>query len=141
MKFQRINRADPEKVFVVCKNAYTTAALTAGQPVCWAYSGTDDGLAVTRPTTALLSHTAGIVSGTIAISGYGEIQVYGHNADALVTGTTDVAVGDKLSAKDTKLFLIKAAGTLVAGESGVIVAGQAFTTAGATAKKVFIRCM
>jgi hypothetical protein len=140
MYFQRINRTDPEKVFVVCKNARSTA-LTSGQPVCWAYNGTDDGLAVTIPATAILALVAGITEGTIAGSGYGLIQAYGHNANALVTGTTDVAVGDKLACKDAVLYLIKAAGTLVAGESGCIVAGQAFTTAGALAKKVFVRCM
>lgn len=141
MFFQRINRSDPEKVFIVAKSAYTTATLTAGQPVCFAYNGTDDGLAVTRPATALFTLVAGICAESIANGGYGLVQVYGHNADALVTGTTDVAIGDKLACKDASLFLIKSAGTLVAAESGLIVAGQAFTTAGATAKKVFIRCL
>lgn len=141
MFFQRINRTDPEKVFIVAKSCYSTASITKGQPVVFAYNGTDDGLAVTRPASALLSLVAGIAAETIANAGYGLVQVYGHNADALVTGTTDVAIGDKLACKDAVFYLIKAAGTLVAGESGVIVAGQAYTTAGAAAKKVFIRCM
>jgi hypothetical protein len=37
--------------------------------------------------------------------------------------------------------VIKDGGTLVAGESGVILALQAYTTTLAAAKKVWIRCM
>lgn len=140
MRFQRINRSDPEKVFVVCKNAAATA-LAAGDVVIWAYNATDDGLAVAYPTTTKAALVAGVVASAIAVSGYGELQCYGHNADCKVSGSTDVAIGDKLSAKTGVVNAIKAAGTLVAGESGVIVAGQAYTTTAAAAKKVFIRCM
>ena len=33
MLFQRINRSNPEKVFIVVYNSYSTAALTNGQGV------------------------------------------------------------------------------------------------------------
>lgn len=142
MKFQRINRADPEKVFVVVKNAYSTAALTSGQVVQWAYNATDDGLAVSRPTSTKRDLVAGVVEGTVAIGGYGEIQCYGHNANCLVSGGTDVAVGDKLVTKTGVFNLIKANTTNSAVPSILgIVAGQAFTTSTAAAKKVFLKCM
>ena len=35
MLFQRINRSDPEKVFIVAKNTYSTASLSNGQAVNW----------------------------------------------------------------------------------------------------------
>ena len=35
MLFKRINRADPEKIFIVVKNSYSTASLTNGQAVIW----------------------------------------------------------------------------------------------------------
>ena len=35
MLFQRINRSNPEKVFVVAYNSYSTAAITNGQYVPW----------------------------------------------------------------------------------------------------------
>lgn len=141
MFFQRINRTDPEKVFVVCKNAYSTASLTKGQVVIFAYNSTDDGLAVTRPTTTKKDLIAGVVAETIAYGGYGLMQVYGHNADCLVSGGTDVAIGDKLTAKTGVFNAIKAASTNSPGASGVLVAGQAFTTSTAAAKKVFVRCL
>lgn len=139
MKFQRINRSDPEKVFVVCKNARSTT-MTAGQAVIWAYNGTDDGLAVTIPATATRSLLAGVVSGSIAGGGYGEVQCFGHNADALVAGGTDVAVGSKLVAKNAS-FNLAVTATESIGDGGLIIGGQTFTTSTAAAKKVFIRCM
>jgi hypothetical protein len=35
MLFQRISRTNPEKIFVIVKNSYSTASLTNGQPVIW----------------------------------------------------------------------------------------------------------
>ena len=35
MLFQRINRSNPEKVFIVAYNSYSTAAITVGQGVNW----------------------------------------------------------------------------------------------------------
>ena len=146
MRYQRINRQDPEKVFVACKNAYSTTHLSAGNVVVWAYNGTDDGLAVTRPASTKLALIAGVVTGTIAISGYGEIQVYGHNADVTVKGfstATSIFVGAKLLAVNALFSVTKDTGTLVNGESGVIILGQevADDTALHTGQKVFIRCM
>lgn len=35
MLFQRINRSDPEKVFIIVKNSYSTASVTNGSALCW----------------------------------------------------------------------------------------------------------
>ena len=136
-----VNRDDPEKVFIQVKNGYSTAALTVGQLACLDTVAAD-GITVTRPATANLALLKGIVTdASIAYGEYGEAQCYGYNDVALVSGDTDVAAGDKLSAKNAVFNAIKAAGTLVAGESGVLIALQAFTTSTAAAKKVEIRCM
>lgn len=136
-----VTRTGPEKVFIQVKNGYSTASLTVGQLVCLSTTAAD-GVTVTRPATANLALLKGIVKDpTIAYGEYGEAQCYGYNEDALISGGTDVAAGDKLAAKDAVFNAIKAGGTLVAGESGVLVALQAFTTSTAAAKKVEIRCM
>ena len=137
-----VNRDGPEKIFIQVKNGYSTATVTAGQLVCLSTTAAD-GVTVTRPATANLALLKGIVtqSDGIAYGSYGEAQCYGYNAVALVSGGTDVAAGDKLSAKDAVFNAIKAAGTLVAGESGVLIALEAFTTSTAAAKKVEIRAM
>lgn len=141
MYFQRLNRSSADKVFIRVKNAWTSASLTAGQVVCFAYSGTEDGVAVTKPVTAKLNLIAGVVKGTINIGDYGDVQAYGHNEDCLVVGTTDVAVGDKLAPTNAQWYVVKEGGTAIPGESGVIVAGKAYTSTTAAAKNVFIRCL
>ena len=104
MIFQRINRSDPEKVFVVVKNGYSTAALTVGQAVMWGLSAAD-GVTVTRPTaraTNAGTAVAGVVaSSSIAVSGYGLVQVYGYHsavrARTVTGGTPAIAAGRPLA--------------------------------------------
>lgn len=142
MYFQQINASDAEAIFAQAKNAWSTAAITVGQAVCWAFNGTSDGLAVTQPTTALLPATAGLVAdASIAVSGVGRVQVYGLHSSGRVSGDTNVTAGNKLSAKTGVWNLIKAAGTLVAGESGVLISAQSYTTTATAVKKVFVRCL
>lgn len=145
MLFQRLNRSDPEKVFIVIKNTYSTAAITVGQAVCFDYTTDADGVGVTQPTTALLEVPAGIVeTASIAVGDYGLAQVYGHNANALVDGTSGLAAGDTLQIANGSFDLVKDA-TEVSGASGTIfpgfVAGEAYSTGAAAAKKVFLRLL
>lgn len=92
MLFQRINRSSPEKVFVVAKNAYSTAAITNGQGVNWDFITSVDGVGVTRPLARATNAgfgAAGIVaSASIAISDYGLIQVYGFHSAILMRSVT-----------------------------------------------------
>ena len=50
MLMNRINRTDPEKVFIVVKNSFSTASLSNGQAVIWDYTADADGVGVTKPT-------------------------------------------------------------------------------------------
>lgn len=124
------------------KNGYSTASLTVGQAVCLDTVAAD-GYTVTRPATANLNLFVGIVTQTIPYGEYGRVQTRGYNADALVSGGTDVAAGDKLVVKNGVFNLIKAAANSTNGqnpaESGCVVALQAFTTSTAAAKKVILR--
>lgn len=143
MLIQRINRSDPEKVFIVVKNSYSSAAITVGQPVCFDYTTDADGVGVTQPTTALLTMPAGIVeSSEIAAGDYGLVQVYGHNANALVDGTSGTEVGAPLIMQDGSFEVILAAevsnGDAVAYH---IVAGEDYSTGAAAAKKTFLRML
>lgn len=138
-----VNRSDPEKVFIQVKNGYSTASLTVGQLACLSTTAAD-GITVTRPATANLALLKGIVTdASIAYGAYGEAQCYGYNEVALISGGTDVTAGMKLMAKDAVFNAIKATATtsISTGESGLLIALQAFTTSTAAAKKVEIRCM
>lgn len=153
MRFQKINRDDAERVDVICQNSYSTATITYGQAVCWDYTTDADGVSVTQPTTALLPLAAGLVSAVdgIASGEYGFVRAYGHHPEGSVEGGTDVAVGDPLIAQNADFDLVKATALTIAvsatltGDqdqfSYLFVAGEAYTTAAAAAKKVFVRCM
>lgn len=99
MLFQRINRSDPEKVFIVVKNGYATAALTNGQPVMWDLTD-KDGVSVSISTGAKTPALfAGVAAETIAIGDYGLIQVFGYHPAVVVTCSTtgkNIVAGDAL---------------------------------------------
>ena len=86
MLLQRINRTDPEKIFINVQNIQGST-LTATYPCCFtgdAAAGSH-GLAVVQPATSLLPLFAGIAKDTIADDGYGLVQAYGV-ASAIVNG-------------------------------------------------------
>lgn len=88
MLFQRINRSDPEKIFVVVFNSYSTAAITNGQVVNWDFITDQDGVGVTMPLARATNQglaAAGIVAtSSIAAGDYGLCQVYGKHSAARV---------------------------------------------------------
>ena len=98
MLFQRINRSDPERIFIVVKNGYATAALTNGQPVTWDLSSVD-GVNVTKQGATDTAHAfAGVVAETIPIGGFGLVQVYGYHSAVIVDASTtaDIFTGAAL---------------------------------------------
>lgn len=99
MLHKRISRTSPERVFIVCKNGYTTASLTNGQPVMWDM-GDADGVSVTQPSAAFKRGAAfaGIVAETIASGDYGLVQVFGHHTAVIVDSSTtqDIYTGAPL---------------------------------------------
>ena len=151
MLFQRVNRTDPEKVFVICYNSYSTAALTNGQGVIWDFATDADGLGVTRPTARATNAgmaAAGVAAETIAAGSYGLLQVYGYHAATRVrtvtAGTPAIVPGRPL--------VINAAGSVFCLESvstasiAVLTFPMGFSlgsTAGWTtiAKPIFIKAL
>lgn len=91
MLWQRINRNNPEKIFAVVYNSYSTASMTNGQGVIWDFATDADGISVTRPTARATNAgfaAAGVIAETIAAGAYGLMQVYGiHTAVRMRTVT------------------------------------------------------
>jgi hypothetical protein len=143
MLFSRINRSNPEKIFMTVYNDYGTAAITVGMPVIWDYAGTADGVSVTKPTAESGIAAAGVVAdASIASGSYGLIQVWGYNADAIVDGGTDVAAGDgiTMNAAEFELYMCSTASTAVLDvPCGFAYAGITAATAAATA--VHLKCL
>lgn len=148
MLFQRVNRTDAEKVFVVAYNA-SGGAFTTGQAVCWDCGTSADGIRVTTPATATLSAFAGLTTAGIANGAYGLVQVYGYNASASVKPdiTTALVAGSIFLPVNASADLScdAAAGIDASdGKTGFIIAMQTnttMTTPVASAHKVFIRAL
>lgn len=94
MLLQRVNRSDPEKIFITVYNSYATASLTNGQACVWDYAADANGVSVTKPTdgTGRAGHYgsafAGIAAQTIAAGSYGLCQVYGYHSAVRVRSWT-----------------------------------------------------
>lgn len=141
MIFQRINRTDAEKVFVIQQNI-AGASIPAGGSVVWD-TGTPDGVRVAVPVTSTLSSLVGIANAAIADSAYGLIQAYGYRATATVINHTSVPIvaGDIMIPVTAVTYLARS-GT-ADGKSGFVTAAAAVGTGSATtvSAAVFIRCL
>jgi len=90
MLFKRISRSDPERVFIVCKNGWTTATLTNGQVVGWDL-GDADGVTVSKIGAGAqkrMASFAGVVAESIPAGEYGLLQVYGYHSAVRVDCST-----------------------------------------------------
>lgn len=148
MLFQRVNRTDAEKVFVVVYNA-SGGAFTTGQAMCWDCGTSADGIRVTTPATATLSAFAGLATAGIANGAYGLAQVYGYTASASVKPdiTTALAAGSIMLPVNGSADLScddSAGRDNSDGKSGFLIAMQTnttMTTPVASSHKVFIRAL
>ncbi len=144
MLFQRVNRDDPEKIYIVAKNS-TASIMTNGQAAVWDYITDKDGVGVEKPRAIGTNNTgnafAGIAADTIAVSGYGLFQVYGyHSAVVCQPDTTlNITTGTPLFLPVTSGFYLEtnsivstSASMEKAGYVPVAFALAAYTKAGTT---------
>ena len=158
MLFQRISRTNPEKMFIVVKNSYSTASLSNGQAVIWDWTTDCDGVGVTLATAtenvSAGQDVAGVVAETIAAGDYGLVQVYGYHSAARVRTMTAtghvyhqsqvaVAKGTPLVGGITAAFVLEgitpAETAQVLHPCGFALAAQASYTTKAIA--VFLKCL
>ena len=158
MLFQRVNRSDPEKIFIVAKNSYATASLTNGQVVIWDWTTDCDGVGVTKATAtenvSAGQDVAGVAVETIAAGSYGLLQVYGYHSAVRVHTMTStghvyhqsaaaIAKGTPLVGGITAEFVLEgitpAETAQVLHPCGFALAAQASYTTKAIA--VFLKCL
>ena len=151
MIIQRINRTNPEKVFVVCRND-TASAFTKGAPVNYKFDATRDGLDVEDINTgaAAKNHlVAGISDTAIAASQYGLAQCYGVRTDAVIlkcgTATNkNAAIGDAMVLDTANDGLSGVAAGAVTAYLAGFVMGETMASSSATVTTtatVFLRLM
>jgi hypothetical protein len=146
MLFQRVNRSDAERVFVVVQNV-TGAALVAGDALVLDHVTTVDGVRAIKPVAANLN-LVGLAASAIADTAYGLAQAYGLCTFASVLGdTTPTPAGDIIMPTTGSHNLGGAvAKTTVSNGSDVgqivlLVTGATDTLSARTSRSVFIRCL
>jgi hypothetical protein len=92
MLFQRINRSDPEKVFIIGYNS-TADAWSNGYVVRWDYSTDKDGVGLEKPAAQGAvgvgkAAIAGVVAESIASGATGLIQIWGYHSAVRVKSAT-----------------------------------------------------
>ena len=103
MEFQRVNRTDPERIFIVVRNSYSTASLTNGQWCAWDTLTDKDGVNVTKPLLQLRAAPAGVAVETSVSGAYGLVQVWGYKSDCRCLGGT--GLGTSKISNGTPLYL------------------------------------
>ena len=151
MIIQRINRTNPEKVFIITRND-TATAFIKGYPCCFSFDATRDGLDVedAKAATAVGNHLiAGVNDTALAAGAYGLAQCYGVRTDVamLKCGTAtdkNAAVGDALVLLTaSSCFSGIAAGAVSAYLAGVVMGETMASSASVvtTTGTVFLRLM
>lgn len=148
MLFQRVNRTDAEKVFIIVQNV-RGSAFAAGDAVVMDGSASADGVRVTVCAAATLGLFVGVCAAAIANSAYGLVQCYGYNSAANVINdiTTAQTVGNYLGLVAGSVNLGGASGSAAPAVGTMSHLAYALETFGtnatptATTKKVFIRAM
>lgn len=137
MLIQRINRTNPEKIFVLCFNSYATAAVTNGQGVIWDFATDANGVSITRPSARATNAgfaAAGVVAENINAGDYGLMQVFGYHsavrARVLTGGTPAIAPGRPLAINAAgSLFCLE---TMATGTGVILVFPMAFALGSST---------
>lgn len=151
MIIQRINRTNPEKVFIVVRND-ESAAMTKGTPITFKFDGTRDGLDAQDSKTGAAAKNglcAGIADSAIAAGAYGLAQCYGIRDDAVILkcGTAtdaNAAIGDALVLHTAITALSGVAAGAVSAYFPGFVMGETMASSAATATTtatIFIRMM
>lgn len=147
MLFQRVNRSDPEKVFIVVKNG-SGATLTAGYPgFIDLEMTTPDGVQVTNSTVSTTGTQTllGVADADIATGQYGLLQVYGFRADVRCLSSAGVnAKGSILTyVNATNGFTPAADATASSKAWGVLCEAIAASSSSAyyTTADCFLRCL
>jgi len=151
MIIQRVNRTNPEKVFIIGRND-DTAAFTKGGVVCYKFDGTRDGLDMERSVTAAAVKStlaSGITDTALAAGSYGLVQCYGVRTDALMLTSGEAT--DSSAAVGDVMIMDTASGGLSGNTAGAVaiyypgfVMGETMAssaTSVTTTGTVFIRMM
>jgi hypothetical protein len=144
--FKRLNREQPEQVFIVVQNNIGSGtAMAANSAVQLDISTSVDGIKAVKPTTAGLPAFLGICDAAIADQDYGLVQVFGYRSTCSIVMTdTSMPAGIQLSPVNANVAMSSLAMTTASnhGIGNFVVLVESTTTATGTGTvKVFIRSL
>jgi hypothetical protein len=146
MLFPRLNRTEPEKVWLCVKAG---EALLVGRPVAMHFNGTDDGKVGFLADAAADGHLVlGLADKSINSGDYGLVQCYGFRSDASYICASNGSV-DQLAAMAVAsgssghlaMSVSIGAGTMLQPNFVLALSASQTVTAGIVTGGVFIRCM
>lgn len=150
MIFQRANRTDPERLFVVVRNN-EGATINANQTVQWEpASASVDGVRVRDMDTDNVYLFVGIADAAISDGDYGLVQVWGYRSTSILFQTdTSINTGVALIPVAAQDYLQSTASSTTSSANVVhqpvyaaLLESIASSSASATiSKKIFIRAM
>lgn len=142
MIFKRLNRTEPERIFVVMQA--NEANIAADDVVCLESTAASvDGVKVIQPATALqAAHSVvGVADAAIANGAYGLVQVFGYRSTSrIVTTNSDYALNIALTPSSGQDYLSTVASTVGVVPLAVLLESQTSST-GTVSKKVFLRAL
>lgn len=104
MELKRLNPGDPERIFMLFRNSYSTASMTAGQWAAFDLVTDQDGVGVTKPAGFNRAFPAGVATAVIASGSLGLFQVWGFSNNVRGQGGSGFETS-KLSAGKAVHFL------------------------------------
>lgn len=148
MLFQRTNRSDPERVFIV---VLSNEAQAADDTVQWELTAASiDGVKVRQPDTANEWAFVGIADAAIASGSYGLVQIYGYRSTSRLFQTnTSINTGVPLVPVAAVAYMASIS-SLTTSSSDVTlqpvfaVLGESIVSSSASAtvsRKIFLRAM
>lgn len=152
MLYKRINRTEPETVFIVARNDEASAAWVKGGPVVLQSDGTRDGVDAVKLVTGAAAKVPlliGVADKATVAGDYGLVQVYGMRTDTVINqaGTAsnaNGAVGDVMipwTASDGLSGVAAGAATGYSPWAVLMQTVASSATVATTTGKVFLRCM
>lgn len=124
MEFQRLNRTNPERVFLVMKNSVGSSR-SANEWVSHDVITDEDGVAFEKPNGLNRNAVAGVLVETIADGDYGLVQVWGFRNAARMAGGSGL-VTSKIT-EGTFLY-VKTSGYAAAARANISIASTAVVT-------------
>ena len=145
MIFQRINRTNAERIYVVMKANESGIAVDDVVQLDLT-AGSADGVNIVQPETQGLNCVVGIADAAIADGAYGLVQVYGYRATSrIMSRSSSLVAGHILQPVDQvdELELVDAVpgSRTVLNETFVTLETKAAQTSSTFSAKIFIRAL